>query len=123
MNRLKYILFLIMLSFATYSCKENVDENQKEHNAEVQTIPDNAKLETASLTIDGMTCAVGCAKAIESKLTNCKGVKEAKVDFDTKVATVVFDANQQNIVSLTSTIEAVAGGDSYKVVNASSVDN
>ena len=79
---------------------------------------DLASMQTASFTIDGMTCAVGCAKTIENKLANQEGVGQAVVDFESKIATVKFDAKKQSLESLTTTIEAVAGGDSYKVTES-----
>jgi mercuric ion binding protein len=52
-------------------------------------------------TIEGMTCAMGCAKTIEKELTNLDGVQKATVDFDKKTATVVFDKTVQNQENLT----------------------
>lgn len=123
MKILKGIFFVLLVGALTVSCKK---EKESEINQDVQTenvIPTDAKLETASLTIDGMTCAMGCAKTIEDKLTHTKGVKEAKVNFDEKIATVTFDSNQQNLASLKETVEAVAGGDSYKVTNSKIITN
>ena len=77
-----------------------------------------ANVQTASFAIEGMTCAVGCAKTIENKLAEQEGVGQAVVDFDTKIATVKFDAEKQSLESLTKTIEGVAGGDSYKVTES-----
>ena len=74
-------------------------------------------LETANMSIEGMTCEVGCAKLIEGKLIGATGVTEAKVDFETKVATITFDKTQQNIASLTKVVEKTGGGELYKVVD------
>ena len=52
------------------------------------------KPETASFKIDGMVCPDGCAKMIEKKLNGMNGVQEAKVNFETKTATVNFDLDQ-----------------------------
>lgn len=123
MKILKSISFFILIGALTLSCKkENESEIIKNEQTE-NSIPADAKLETASLTIDGMTCAVGCAKTIQDELTHTKGVKEAKVDFDSKLATVTFDTNQQDLASLTKTIEAVAGGDAYKVTESKLTTN
>ena len=46
-----------------------------------------------AMNIEGMVCAMGCAKIIEKNLNQTKGIKEAKVDFETKKATLIFDAN------------------------------
>ncbi|WP_413511534.1 heavy-metal-associated domain-containing protein [Myroides odoratus] len=73
-------------------------------------------MEQATFQIEGMTCALGCAKMIEGKLTGLTGVKEAKVDFDAKTATVIFDDAKQSGESLTQTVQKIANG-SYKVEN------
>ena len=49
---------------------------------------ENAKM---VMNIDGMTCAVGCAKSIEHELKNTAGVTMAAVDFENKTADVAFD--------------------------------
>ncbi|MGS4346486.1 heavy-metal-associated domain-containing protein [Myroides odoratus] len=73
-------------------------------------------MEQATFQIEGMTCALGCAKMIEGKLSGLKGVKEAMVDFDSKTATVVFDDAKQNSESLTQTVQKIANG-AYTVEN------
>ena len=45
-----------------------------------------------AMNIEGMVCAVGCAAVIEKNLNQTVGIKEAKVDFETKKATLIFDA-------------------------------
>ena len=80
----------------------------------------SANVQTASFAIEGMTCAVGCAKTIEKKLAESEGVEKATVDFDKKLATVTFDKSVQNPTSLTQVIEGVADGKTYKVVNTKS---
>lgn len=75
------------------------------------------KVQTASFTIDGMTCAIGCAKTIEKELSEMDGVQKATVDFDKKQATVAFDSSIQTPESLTKIVEATADGSTYKVSN------
>lgn len=119
MKLVKGLSLIITMGALFISCKNEEKTEVKNEEVVVEnTIPADAKLETASLTIEGMTCEIGCAKTIEDKLAHTKGVKEAKVDFENKLATVTFDTNQQNVTSLTETIEAVAGGDSYKVIDS-----
>ena len=48
---------------------------------EIVSEADLAKMQTASFTIDGMTCAMGCAKTIENKLAAQEGVGQAVVGF------------------------------------------
>lgn len=120
MKKLKKIALVALTTLAFVSCKnENTESNEV---IPTETAVDSsatseitANLETASISIEGMTCQMGCANAIESKLGNLEGVKEAKVDFENKTATVSFDATKQTPESLTKTVEGVAGGDTYKV--------
>ena len=126
MNLKKSILILALASILFVGCKEKSNETDVKETAETTeaTAPKvkkeiaAANLQTASFAIDGMTCAMGCAKTIENKLAEQEGVGQAVVDFDTKIATVKFDAEKQSLESLTKTIEGVAGGDSYKVTES-----
>lgn len=49
-----------------------------------------AKLATAKLRIEGMSCA-GCAQGVAKKLAEVKGVRSAKVDHGKKLGTVQYD--------------------------------
>lgn len=115
MKNIKKIAFVALIAIFAVSCKEESTSELKE-NATVKTEVLAENLETATMSIEGMTCEVGCAKLIEGKLTGAAGVTEAKVDFETKIATVTFDKSQQNLESLTKVIEKTGGGDLYKVV-------
>lgn len=77
-------------------------------------------VQTASFEIEGMTCAMGCAKTIEKELSNLDGVEKATVDFDKKTATVVFDKTVQNQENLTKVVQATGDGKTYKVLNTKS---
>lgn len=119
MKNLKNIGLALLMTLSLVSCKqENKEVAVEETKKEIVSEADLAKMQTASFTIDGMTCAMGCAKTIENKLAGQEGVGQAIVDFDTKIATVKFDAEKQSLESLTKTIEGVAGGDSYKVTES-----
>lgn len=122
MNITKKIAVLAFATFALVSCKK------EEKGATTATTTENtqniaAKMETASFNIEGMTCAMGCAATIENKLARLDGVSSAKVDFETKTATVEFDANKQTAETLTQTVEGVADGKTYKVANLKSEPN
>ena len=117
MKNSRNIALAFMLAIFVAGCKkEAMPETKQAVAAKTEVAAEN--LETASLTIEGMTCAVGCAKTIETKLADTAGVSEAKVDFDTKIATVKFDKTVQSIESLTKTVEKVGGGDLYKVTKS-----
>lgn len=80
----------------------------------------SGKTETASFTIEGMSCAMGCAKTIESKLAGMDGIQKASVDFEKKSATVAYDSGKQSPEKIAEAVEAVAGGKTYKVTNMKS---
>jgi periplasmic mercuric ion binding protein len=117
----KTILALAFVSLLTVSCKKEAEA--KDVAAEKETATPKKEVviaaenvQTASFEIEGMTCAIGCAKTIEEELGALEGVQKATVDFDSKKATVVFDKTIQNQESLTKVVEATADGKTYKVV-------
>jgi copper chaperone CopZ len=123
MNFKKAILTLALASILFYGCKEKVNETELKETAEkievatpkVKKNIATANLQTATFTVEGMSCAIGCAKTIQEDLTDLDGVQDAKVDFDTKLATVTFDKTVQNPEKLTTIVEAAADGKTYSV--------
>ena len=102
------------------SCKETgnkveTDANETSTVTEAKKYTVAAKPETATFKIDGMSCAVGCARTIEKKLSKTDGVQEANVDFDKKEATVSFDAAVISAEKLQEIVEKTADGKTYKV--------
>ena len=108
------------------SCKDTKTEAKNETASTETSAPKvkkeiaAANLQTASFTIEGMTCAIGCAKTIQEELTALDGVQEAKVDFDKKLATVTFDKTVQTPESLTKVVTETGDGKTYKVSNIKS---
>ncbi|MFE3846414.1 heavy-metal-associated domain-containing protein [Flavobacterium sp. LB3P45] len=122
MNFTKSIAAIALAGFLFVSCKKNTEEATKTTIASTEaTVPKvkkeiaAANLQTASFKVDGMTCAIGCAKTIESELSDLDGVQKATVDFDKKLATVTFDKTVQNPQSLTKVVQATGDGKTYKV--------
>lgn len=121
--KISKILFAAAIAGLVFvGCKKAEDKSlevvNKEKNAPKEHKPIAAEnLQTASFTIDGMTCAVGCAKTIEEELANLDGVEKATVDFDKKTATVSFDKTIQNSESLTKVVQETGDGKTYKVSN------
>jgi len=121
----KIIAAFAIASLVLVSCKKEEDKNLanikpvntavKEHKAIAAE-----NVQTVSFEIEGMTCAMGCAKTIEKELSNLDGVEKATVDFDKKTATVVFDKTVQNQENLTKTVQATGDGKTYKVSNIKS---
>ncbi|HLF51011.1 heavy-metal-associated domain-containing protein [Flavobacterium sp.] len=120
MNFTKSFLALALTSVLFISCKETASEPTSEvstENTAPKEIVAAVKPETATFNIEGMTCAMGCAKTIEKELAGMDGVQKATVDFDKKTATVEFDATKQTPEKLFATVEAAADGKTYKVSN------
>lgn len=120
MKNIQKAILVATITLLTMSCKNekaSTDETNPKTEAIAQdttnTVVSNPQ--TASFEIEGMTCAIGCASLIEGKLNKLDGVTEAKVDFETKTATVTFDADKLDQDKLTKTVETTGGGDLYKV--------
>lgn len=124
MNITKSLLAMAVCGIFFVSCKQTETAPSEGTNA-VASAESNApaKMETASFSIEGMSCAIGCAKTIEKKLAEMDGVEKAEVDFDKKTAKVEFDANKQTPESLVKTVEAAADGKTYKVSNVNASGN
>ena len=120
MNFKKSIVTLVLTSVLFVGCKEKETEMVAKETAttaapKVKKEIAAANLQTESFSVEGMTCAVGCAKTIQEDLTALDGVQKATVDFDTKLATVTFDKTVQTPEKLTTVVEAAADGKTYKV--------
>ncbi|MFK7748944.1 MAG: heavy-metal-associated domain-containing protein, partial [Kordia sp.] len=114
------------MALAIVSCKDNttpktisVDTQTKTATTETSKGDLAANYNKAEFKIDGMTCAVGCAKRIEGKLAAMEGVKSATVDFEQKLAMVEYNDEKVDFDALTSTVTKVAGD--YKVSDMKNV--
>jgi len=104
----KLIFLFTLLSFLTVGCKNQTEKT---------TIKEEilaANTQKVSLNISGMTCEIGCAKTIQSKLSKKEGVMEAKVIFKDSIANIKFDANKTSKNDLIAFVDGIAGGDLYK---------
>jgi len=121
----KIVASLAIAGLVFVSCKKEEDKNLANIKP-IEAAPKAHKaiaaenVQTASFEIEGMTCAMGCAKTIEKELSNLDGVEKATVDFDKKTATVVFDKTVLNQENLTKTVQATGDGKTYKVSNIKS---
>ena len=75
----------------------------------------------AKLSIEGMTCAIGCAVTIEKKLQRTSGVVSAKVDFETNTGWVTYDATMLNLDKISSVVKST--GASYSVSKIISLES
>lgn len=117
------ILALVIAGITLVSCKKEESSATIDQKVITETSAGEIKskavanAETTTFNIEGMTCAMGCAKTIENKLAGLDGVQKATVDFEKKTATVEYDAAVQTPEKLVETVEAVADGKTYKVSN------
>lgn len=126
MKSIKNILVITTLALIAFSCKNETTEPEvKTIKTEVTTtkkatLDPNATYAKAEFKIEGMTCAMGCAKTIEKKMAKMEGVKSAVVDFDRELAMVEYDNAKVTPTSLENTVTSVA--DIYKVKDMKTVN-
>ncbi|MDD7915184.1 cation transporter [Polaribacter ponticola] len=96
----KVIYSIAIACFILTGCKTEVKKEVKKENV--------------SLAISGMTCEIGCAKTIQSKLSKKEGVLNAKVVFTDSIANIEFDANKTSKKDLIAFVSGIAGGELYK---------
>jgi copper chaperone CopZ len=116
MNFLKSLLTLTLVSGLFFSCKEKASKLVEETKTEQKVGTVAAKPQTASFKIEGMTCAIGCAKTIETKLSKMNGIQKAAVDFDKKEAIVNFDAAVLSSKDIVDAVQTTGDGETYKVL-------
>lgn len=114
MNFAKKLSVVALAALAFASCKNTNAEpaGDEKKNDTIENKTTAANLETASFKIDGMMCPQGCAATIEKKLAKMDGVEKAKVDFDSKTATIEFDGAKQTAETFVQTVEKMG---EYKV--------
>ena len=104
---MKNILIITMLLGLVWGCGNSSEDNQSaNHNTDT----------TAMLTIDGMTCEIGCAARIEDKLSKMEGIESATIDFETKVATVSYNHSSVDEKKMVQMIEDL-NDKQYSVTN------
>ena len=122
MNFSKSILTITLASLLFVGCKEKTSETVLDSATEngapkVKTEIASTNLQTASFTIKGMSCEIGCAKSIQEELNGLVGVQTVTVDFEKESATVSFDKTVLTPEELTKVVEATADGKTYTVSN------
>lgn len=111
----KIIAVICIAFFSLTACKT---ETKKTPETKEVSIPNPQKL---AFNISGMTCEIGCAKTIQSKLSKKAGITSAKIIFTDSIAMVEYNANAISKEDITSFVDGIAGGGMYKTKNAKSV--
>ena len=120
MNVSKSILTITLAGLLFVGCKEKTSETVSETEESIPKVKREisaTNLQTASFSIKGMTCAIGCAKTIEKELNGLDGVQNATIDFEKKSAIVSFDKTIIKAENITKVVEATGDGKTYQVSN------
>ncbi len=112
---------ITMLILLFTSCDSRKEENREKNEvSEAKAVAEN--LRQVKVDIKGMTCEIGCARLIQSKLYKTDGVNFAKISFEDSSGIVSFDQNRLSEDQIKAIIENTAGGDIYSVTRISQVD-
>jgi Cu+-exporting ATPase len=114
------ITTVVMIMIFLMACNNKSQSIMKDIKIE-KPVAENLK--NVEVQIKGMTCEIGCARLIQSKLYKTEGIKFAKVSFKDSLGNVTYDANMISNADIKNIIQNVAGGDLYKVVNMNEVEN
>ena len=98
---LKLFITPSLLVFLLIGCGQS---NSSEYKDEVLAVADT-KVE---MTIDGMSCQVGCAAYIDEELEKVSGVVSANVSFENKLASITYDnslISEHDIVSAINSLK------------------
>ena len=117
---LNIFLSVILFTAIFVSCEKSKD--QKNTPEEKQTEIAEADVKTVQLEIEGMTCEIGCAKLIQSKLYKTDGVSFAEVHFADSSGVVSYDANRLSEKDLVQVVEQSGGGDLYRVITVAPIE-
>ena len=111
---MKKIIYLLVITMALISCKESKNEERLKTDSNKQ-VEFTENLKSIEVDIEGMTCEIGCARLIQSKLSKVDGVTYTNVDFESKKGVITFDQNKLSAADISSNINKIAGGDLYSV--------
>ena len=118
---MKKIISILTIVFVLFSCDNDKKEASVEKSGvEKQEIAANYK--SIEVEIEGMTCEIGCAKTIESKLSKTKGVTFSKVNFEAKTGQFTFDENKISQEDIVKKINGIGGGDLYKATKITEIE-
>ena len=97
---LKLFITPLLLVFLMIGCGQS---NSSEYKEEVLAVADTK----AEMTIDGMSCQVGCAAYIYEELEKVSGVVSADVSFKNKLASITYDNSLISEHDIVSTINSL----------------
>ncbi|WKD85624.1 hypothetical protein KCTC32516_00965 [Polaribacter huanghezhanensis] len=116
--KLQRIILVVLVAVFTLSACNTETKKTPE-----VTIAKTPKLQKVAISISGMTCEIGCARTIQSKLSKKAGITSAKVIFKDSLGLVEYDANTISEEDINTFISGIAGGDLYSVKSSKQVAN
>lgn len=117
---MKNIVSIILITLVIFSCNTNKKESLIE-SPEVKKEEVAANYKSVEMDIEGMTCEIGCARTIQSKLSKVEGVTYSKVNFEAKKAQFTYNDNKISKEDILRKIEGIGGGDLYKVTKLTDI--
>ena len=112
---IKFLSLAILILFFT-SCESSKNKGQqKQVNEETKELAES--MQEVKVEISGMTCEIGCARLIQSKLYKADGVKYARISFEDSSGVIRYDQNRISESEIKKVIERTAGGDLYSVMS------
>lgn len=103
MKNLSSIVLVLLLSVFTMIACQQAPENGSTEVVE-------EKLAQVEMKVEGMVCAMGCAKFIQDKVADQEGVTESKVDFESGMAYFTFNENAISAEDLEKFIDEIHDG-------------
>ena len=119
---LRKLLFVTFAGMLFVSCGKSTTKSEKVTTNLEKSQNLAINLEKVAINIEGMTCEIGCARTIQSKLSKTEGIITANVSFDKKQGIVEYDANKTNAKKIAAIVQEIAGGDLYKVTGTKSLE-
>ena len=104
MNKLVKLGFVsLAIIFSVASCSQTTAQS-------ADITQEVVKNSIMAMGIEGMTCAMGCARAIETELKNVEGVSSALVDFESATASIEFNPGLVSEAGLLDFVNDYRGG-------------
>lgn len=103
---MKNLNYLVISTLLFVSACSSSDTNTTTEKTEIKA----ENVVAADFAIEGMVCAMGCAKTIEDEVLGMNGVAASLVDYETGKAHFEYDKTQLTEAELIAKIESLADG-------------
>ena len=109
MKKLLVSLVIVFSLTGLFSCSSNASSELEVVEVDNKEVLAENK-ESVDMKVEGMVCAMGCAKYIEDKVAELDGVTLSAVDFEEGIAHVEFDKTRTNSLDLEKFIDEIHDG-------------